>query len=238
MISAYIGFFGFTLFVIVYTVYKLRKDNFSTAKGYFLAGKSLTGPIIAGSMILTNISTEHLIGMNGSSYKNGIIVIAWEVTSAIALVIAAIFFLPRFIRMGLTTIPEFLEKRFDGLTRSIVAFLLMLSFVVTLLPIVLYSGAINIESVFDFSTLFSVPKSVAMIYMVLIIGVIGSLYAIFGGLKAVAYSDTLNGVGLMLGGLLIPGIALYEIGSGNILEGLSTVYDFAPDKFDIIGKPD
>lgn len=238
MISAYIGFFGFTLFVIIYTVYKLRKDNFSTAKGYFLAGKSLTGPIIAGSMILTNISTEHLIGMNGSSYKNGIIVIAWEVTSAIALVIAAIFFLPRFIRMGLTTIPEFLEKRFDGLTRSIVAFLLMLSFVVTLLPIVLYSGAINIESVFDFSTLFSVPKSVAMIYMVLIIGVIGSLYAIFGGLKAVAYSDTLNGVGLMLGGLLIPGIALYEIGSGNILEGLSTVYDFAPDKFDIIGKPD
>ena len=90
MISAYIGFFGFTLFVIVYTVYKLRKDNFSTAKGYFLAGKSLTGPIIAGSMILTNISTEHLIGMNGSSYKNGIIVIAWEVTSAIALGIAAI----------------------------------------------------------------------------------------------------------------------------------------------------
>nr|WP_299340641.1 solute:sodium symporter family transporter [Allomuricauda sp.] len=238
MISAYIGFFGFTLFVIIYTVYKLRKDNFSTAKGYFLAGKSLTGPIIAGSMILTNISTEHLIGMNGSSYKNGIIVIAWEVTSAIALVIAAIFFLPRFIRMGLTTIPEFLEKRFDGLTRSIVAFLLMLSFVATLLPIVLYSGAINIESVFDFSTLFSVPKSVAMIYMVLIIGVIGSLYAIFGGLKAVAYSDTLNGVGLMLGGLLIPGIALYEIGGGNILEGLSTVYDFAPDKFDIIGKPD
>ena len=189
-------------------------------------------------MILTNISTEHLIGMNGSSYKNGIIVIAWEVTSAIALVIAAIFFLPRFIRMGLTTIPEFLEKRFDGTTRSIVAFLLMLSFVVTLLPIVLYSGAINIESVFDFSTLFNVPKRMAMIYMVLVIGVIGSFYAIFGGLKAVAYSDTLNGVGLMRGGLLIPGIALYEIGSGNILEGLSTVYNFAPDKFDIIGKPD
>ena len=238
MNSTYIGFFGFTLFVIIYTVYKLRKDNFKTAKGYFLAGKSLTGPIIAGSMILTNISTEHLIGMNGSSYKNGIIVIAWEVTSAIALVIAAIFFLPRFIRMGLTTIPEFLEKRFDGTTRSIVAFLLMLSFVVTLLPIVLYSGAINIESVFDFSTLFNVPKRMAMIYMVLVIGVIGSFYAIFGGLKAVAYSDTLNGVGLMRGGLLIPGIALYEIGSGNILEGLSTVYNFAPDKFDIIGKPD
>lgn len=238
MNSTYLGFFGFTLFVIIYTVYKLRKDNFKTAKGYFLAGKSLTAPIIAGSMILTNISTEHLIGMNGSSYKNGIIVIAWEVTSAIALVIAAIFFLPKFIRMGLTTIPEFLEKRFDGTTRSIVAFLLMLSFVVTLLPIVLYSGAINIESVFDFSTLFSISKSQAMLYTILVIGIIGSLYAIFGGLKAVAYSDTLNGIGLMLGGLLIPGIALYEIGNGDIFGGLSTVYNFAPEKFDIIGKPD
>ncbi|UJH68573.1 solute:sodium symporter family transporter [Allomuricauda sp. SCSIO 65647] len=238
MTATYLGFFGFTLFVILYTTYKLRKDSFKTAKGYFLAGKTLTGPIIAGSMILTNISTEHLIGMNGSSYKNGIIVIAWEVTSAIALVIAAIFFLPRFIQMGLTTIPEFLEKRFDGATRSIVAFLLMLSFVVTLLPIVLYSGAINIESVFEFTEMFNITKTEALLYTILTIGVIGSLYAIFGGLKAVAYSDSLNGIGLMLGGLLIPALALYQIGKGNVVDGLTKVYDFAPDKFDIIGSPD
>lgn len=238
MPSSYIGFFGFTLFVIVYTAYKLRKDNFKTAKGFFLAGKSLTGPIIAGSMILTNISTEHLIGMNGNAYQNGIIIIAWEVTSAIALVIAAIFFLPRFLRMGLTTIPEFLERRFDGITRVVVAALLMLSFVVTLLPIVLYSGAINIESVFDFSQLFDISKDRALLFTVLVIGVIGSMYAIFGGLKAVAYSDTLNGVGLMIGGLLVPAIALYQIGKGDMINGLQTVYDFAPDKFDIIGKPD
>lgn len=238
MLYTYLGFFGFTLFVIIYTSYKLRKDKLTTSKGYFLAGKSLTGPIIAGSMILTNISTEHLIGMNGNSYKNGIIVIAWEVTSAIALVIAAIYFIPKFIRMGLTTIPEFLEKRFDGAIRSIVAFLLMSSFVITLLPIVLYSGAINIDSVFNLSEVFNTSRTASITYTIFIIGIIGSLYAIFGGLKAVAYSDTLNGIGLMLGGLLIPCIALYQIGSGNIFSGLNTVYQFAPDKFDIIGKPD
>ncbi|WP_417361350.1 solute:sodium symporter family transporter [Galbibacter sp.] len=238
MLYTYLGFFGFTFLVILYTTYKLRKDQFTTTKGYFLAGKSLTGPIIAGSMLLTNISTEHLIGMNGSSYKNGIIIIAWEVTSAIALVIAAIFFIPKFLKMGLSTIPEFLEKRFDSTIRSIVAFLLMSSFVITLLPIVLYSGAINIESVFDFSTMFSISKAQSLIYTVLVIGVIGSLYAVFGGLKAVAYSDSLNGIGLMLGGLLIPIIALLEIGNGDMFHGLSTVYNFAPDKFDIIGKPD
>ncbi|GAA4300252.1 solute:sodium symporter family transporter [Aestuariibaculum suncheonense] len=224
--------------MIFYTTYKLRKQKLTTAKGYFLAGKSLTGPIIAGSMILTNISTEHLIGMNGNSYKNGIIVIAWEVTSAIALVIAAIYFIPKFIKMGLSTIPEFLEKRFDGSIRSIVAFLLMSSFVITLLPIVLYSGAINIESVFDFSNMFQIPKETSLIYTVLVIGIIGSLYAIFGGLKAVAYSDSLNGIGLLLGGMLIPLIALYQIGDGHIFNGISKVYHFAPEKFDIIGKPD
>jgi SSS family solute:Na+ symporter len=72
MLSTYLGFFGFTLLVIIYTSYKLRKDKFNSVEGYFLAGKSLTGPIIAGSMILTNISSEHLIGMNGSSYKMGL----------------------------------------------------------------------------------------------------------------------------------------------------------------------
>ncbi|MDP5043742.1 MAG: solute:sodium symporter family transporter, partial [Leeuwenhoekiella sp.] len=238
MTATYIGFFGFTLFVIFYTTWKLRKDQFTTANGYFLAGRTLTGTVIAGSMILTNISTEHLIGMNGSSYQNGIIVIAWEVTSAIALVIAALFFIPRFIRMGLTTIPEYLEKRFDSTTRSVVAFLLMLSFVVTLLPIVLYTGAINIESVFSFSEMFDISRSTALVYTVLVIGVIGSLYAIFGGLKAVAYSDTLNGVGLMAGGILIPLFALYQIGDGSIFGGMQTVYDFAPEKFDIIGAED
>ncbi|MEL0454696.1 solute:sodium symporter family transporter [Flavobacteriaceae bacterium SZ-1-7] len=238
MVYTYLGFFGFTLFVIIYTTYKLRKDKFTTSKGYFLAGKSLTGPIIAGSMILTNISTEHLIGMNGNSYKNGIIVIAWEVTSAIALVIAAIYFIPKFIKMGLTTIPEFLEKRFDGTIRSVVALLLMCSFVITLLPIVLYSGAINIESIFDFSIMFGITKAQSLIYTVLTIGIIGSLYAIFGGLKAVAYSDSLNGIGLMLGGLLVPLIALYQIGDGHILNGLNTVYQFNPEKFNIIGKSD
>ncbi|MBD0777423.1 solute:sodium symporter family transporter [Maribacter sp. ANRC-HE7] len=238
MLSTYLGFFGFTLLVIFYTSYKLRKDKFTTSEGYFLAGKSLTGPIIAGSMILTNISSEHLIGMNGSSYENGIIVIAWEVTSAIALVIAAIFFIPKFLKMGLTTIPEFLEKRFDGHIRSIVAFLLMSSFVITLLPIVLYSGAINIESVFDFSNMFGISNEASLVYTVLTIGIIGAFYAVFGGLKAIAYSDSLNGVGLMLGGLLIPAIALYQIGNGDIFNGLRTVYNFAPAKFDIIGKPD
>lgn len=114
----------------------------------------------------------------------------------------------------------------------------MISFVVTLLPIILYSGAINLESIFDFSTVFSISKEQSLIYSILIIGIIGSVYSIFGGLKAVAFSDTLNGIGLMLGGLLVTAIALYQIGKGDLFEGVSTIYNFAPKKFDIIGSED
>ena len=233
-----LSFVAFTAFVAFYSWYKLRKDKLNSQDGYFLGGRSLTGVIIAGSMLLTNISTEHLIGMNGSSYKNGFIIIAWEVTSAIALVIAAIYFVPKYLRMGLTTIPQYLEKRFDSATRTLVALFLMISFVVTLLPIVLYTGAINIESIFNLSEVLEITKSQGLWITVVFIGVLGSVYAIFGGLKAVAVSDTVNGYGLLIGGLAIPLLALISIGDGNPLEGLVKVYENSPQKFNVIGAKD
>jgi SSS family solute:Na+ symporter len=233
-----ITFIAFTAFVAFYVWFKLRKEKLDSSEGYFLGGRSLTGVVIAGSMLLTNISTEHLIGMNGSSYKNGFIIIGWEVTSALALVVAAMFFIPKYLRLGLTTIPEYLEKRFDGLTRSLVALFLIVSFVVTLLPIVLYTGAINLESIFNVSESLGVSKAQGLWITVVAIGLIGSLYAIFGGLKAVAVSDTINGYGLLIGGILVPLIALIAIGDGNPISGLSKVFEHAPEKFNVIGAKD
>ncbi|VXB89389.1 solute:sodium symporter family transporter [Maribacter litoralis] len=233
-----ITFIAFTAFVALYSWYKLRKEELDSKDGYFLGGRSLTGVVIAGSMLLTNISTEHLIGMNGSSYKNGFIIIAWEVTSALALVVAAIYFVPKYLKMGLTTIPEYLETRFDSTTRTLVALFLMVSFVVTLLPIVLYTGAINIESIFNISEVLDVTKEEGLWVTVVCIGVLGSVYAIFGGLKAVAISDTINGYGLLIGGLAIPIIALVGIGDGNPFEGLSKVFNHSPEKFNVIGAKD
>jgi len=231
-----ITFIAFTGFVAFYAWFKLRKEKLDSSEGYFLGGRSLTGVVIAGSMLLTNISTEHLIGMNGSSYKNGFIVIGWEVTSALALVVAAMFFIPKYLRLGLTTIPEYLEKRFDGLTRSLVALFLVISFVVTLLPIVLYTGAINLESIFNVSEVLGVSKSQGLWITVVAVGLLGSLYAIFGGLKAVAVSDTINGYGLLIGGVLVPLIALVAIGDGNPISGLNKVFQNAPEKFNVIGE--
>ncbi len=231
-------FLAYTLFVAFYAWFKLKKEKLSSEEGYFLGGRSLTGIVIAGSMLLTNISTEHLIGMNGSSYKNGFIIIGWEVTSALALVVAAVYFIPKYLSMGLTTIPEYLEKRFDGVLRSYIAFFLMISFVVTLLPIVLYTGAINLESIFGISERLSISKEQGLLVTVIGVGLIGSLYAILGGLKAVAVSDTLNGYGLLIGGLAVPLLALFNIGEGNPLKGLLKVFEYAPEKFNVIGAPD
>ncbi|HIF49113.1 MAG TPA: solute:sodium symporter family transporter [Cytophagales bacterium] len=228
----------FTFFVAIYTWYKLKNENLSSQDGYFLGGRSLTGIVIAGSMLLTNISTEHLIGMNGSSYKNGFIIIAWEVTSSLALIFAALYFVPKYLKMGLITIPQFLESRFDNSTRTIVALFLIISFVVTLLPIVLYTGAINIESIFNISETFNISKAQGLWITIIAIGTIGSIYAVFGGLKAVAISDTINGYGLLIGGSAIPLIALISIGDGNLIDGLMKVYNNSPEKFNIIGTRD
>ncbi len=234
----FLSFIAFTGFVAVFSWYKLRREALGSQDGYFLGGRSLTGVVIAGSMLLTNISTEHLVGMNGSSYVNGFIIIAWEVTSALALVVAALYFVPRYLRMGLTTIPEYLEYRFDGFTRTLVAIFLTISYVVTLLPIVLFTGAINLESIFGISELLGVSKTEGLWVTVVLVGALGSLYAIWGGLKAVAYSDTINGWGLLIGGLLIPVLALLDIGNGSLLAGLAKVYQHSPEKFNVVGARD
>ena len=229
-------FLAFTLFVAGYATWKLRSENLHSEDGYFLGGRSLTGIVIAGSMLLTNISTEHLVGMNGSAYRNGAIIIAWEVTSALALVVAALYFVPRYLKMGITTIPQFLEQRFDGMTRTVINLLLILSFVTTLLPIVLYTGAINIESLFGISEMLHLDNRTALWLTVVVVGGIGAVYAIFGGLKMVAYTDTINGYGLLIAGILVPAWALLDIGDGNLIDGLLKVYHNAPDKFNIVSR--
>jgi solute:Na+ symporter, SSS family len=231
-------FLAFTLFVAFYSWYRLRKQNLGSTDGYFLGGRSLTAGVIAGSMMLTNISSEHLIGMNGMAYRNGLIIISWETTASLGLILGALYLVPRYLKMGLSTIPKFLELRFDRSTRCIAAGLLILSFIFTLLPIVLYTGAINFESIFNVSEVFSITRQQGIWLVVVITGVIGSIYSIFGGLKAVAISDSINGIGLILGGLMIPILALWRIGDGNIFSGIDTVYSFAPEKFSVIGARD
>ena len=232
-----LSFLGFTLLVAFISYIKTRKTNEQTSDGYFLGGRSLTGVVIAGSLLLTNLSTEQIVGLNGAAFKEGILVMAWETLAAIAMVITAMFLLPRYLKGGITTIPQFLESRYDKMTKTITSALFLSGYVIVLLPIVLYSGALAISTMFDVPELLGVSETTALWITVWGIGIIGSMYAIFGGLKAVAVSDTINAVGLLIGGLLIPIFGLLAIGDGNITEGITTLMQTNPEKFKSLGGP-
>ncbi len=139
-----LSFVGFTVLVAVISYYATRKTNENTSDGYFLGGRSLTATVIAGSLLLTNLSTEQIVGLNGSAYKEGILVMAWETLAAIAMVVTAVFLLPRYLKGGITTVPTFLERRYDTTTKALTSALFLTGYAVILLPTVLYSGSLAI----------------------------------------------------------------------------------------------
>lgn len=233
--TAGLSFFAFTAAVAAIAWWVTRNDRMDTAEAYFLAGRSLTAWVIAGSLMLTNLSTEHLIGLNGDAFNHTVAVMAWETTAALAMVLAAFYFVPKYLEIGLSTIPDFLARRFDSRTRVVATLLFLFSYSIAILPVVLLFGAAGLESLFDVSSVLGVSKAHANWLMVLGIGVLGSLYAIVGGLKAVAVSDTINGVGFLIASLLIPILALSVVGDGSVMAGLSTVYTEEHPKFDITG---
>lgn len=230
-----LSFVGFTLLVGIISYFATRSTDESSSDGYFLGGRSLTAGVIAGSLLLTNLSTEQIVGLNGNAYSEGILVMAWETLAAIAIVVTAVFLLPRYLKSGLTTVPQFLRDRYDVSTKTLTSVLFLTGYVVVLLPIILYSGSLAISTMFDVSTLLGVTEKTALIMCVWGIGIIGSIYAVFGGLKAVAVSDSINAIGLLIGGILIPVFGLLAIGDGSLFGGIDILYEQNPDKFDSIG---
>ena len=231
-----LSFVGFTLLVALIAYLATRKTDESSSDGYFLGGRSLTAGVIAGSLLLTNLSTEQIVGLNGSAYTDGLSVMAWETLAAIAMVVTAVFLLPRYLKGGLTTIPQFLAKRFDVTTKTITSGLFLTGYVVVLLPVILYSGSVAISGMFNVPELLGVSDSTALVLCIWGIGVIGSIYAVFGGLKAVAVSDSINAVGLIVGGILIPIFGLMAIGDGNMFTGLDNLITSDAARFDSTGE--
>jgi len=215
--------------------YQKTKGSVDDKDGYFLAGRGLTGTFIAGSMLLTNLSAEQLIGLNGSAYGFNMTAMAWEVTAGFATIIMALVFLPRYLSGAFTTLPSFLKERFDDGVRRMTVVLFMVGYGLVTIPSILYSGSVAVLRLFDVPTLFNLPYSQALIVTVLVVGTIGAIYAVFGGLKAVVVSDTINGVGLLIIGLLVPTLGLIALGDGSFAAGLSKIASTETHKLNAIG---
>lgn len=230
-------FVFFTGLVGLLTWLAVRRKPQTTSTEYFLAGRSLTFPFIAGSLLLTNLSTEQLVGLNGAAFKDGFCVMVWEVGSVISLVLMALFFLPRFLKNGVTTVPEYLEIRFDRSTGTICNVIFLTGYVGILLPMILYTGATGLIGILNLTAIpgLSDPQT-ALHVTVWTVGIIGSVYALFGGLRTVAVSDTLNGIGLLVGGFLIAYFGFHALGNGDgALAGWNRLYEEKPDLFNSIG---
>lgn len=197
---------------------------------YFLASRNLTWWIIGGSMIAANISTHHFIGMSGRAYEIGLAIASFEWMAALALVLYGKFFLPYYLKSRITTMPEFLEKRFNDKVRLVYAIISLVGYVVIELAVVLYTGSLAIQSMFG----------LPLVAGLLILCVVGGGYTIYGGFKSVAYTDIIQVTVLILGGLVVTVLGLQKVGlmsgehGGGVLGGLRAILAGSPEKFHMV----
>ncbi|MFO7673964.1 MAG: sodium/solute symporter [Lutibacter sp.] len=219
--TAHFGFWDYFVF-IAYAVLILgvglwvsrdKKGHQKTAEDYFLASKSLPWWAIGASLIAANISAEQFIGMSGSGFALGLAIASYEWMAAITLIIVGKFFLPIFIEKGLYTIPEFVEKRFSTNLKTILAVFWIALYVFVNLTSVLYLGSLALE------TIMGIP----MVYGVIGLALFAAAYSLYGGLSAVAWTDVIQVVFLVLGGLVTTYLALNMVSDGQgVWAGLKT----------------
>jgi len=185
-IGVFLAFFGV---VVAFSMFKSRREK--TSEDYFLAGRGLTWPLIGLSIVAANISTEQFVGMAGQGAGSiGLAVSNWQLFGSIGIVVIAFTLLPRFLKAGIYTMPEYLEYRYNSAARALMALTTVVIYVAVLLAAVLYSGGLTLNKIFG----------VGLIKSIWLIGSIAAIYTVWGGLKAVAWADLFQGGALLIGG--------------------------------------
>ncbi|MEN8186428.1 MAG: sodium/sugar symporter [Bacteroidota bacterium] len=205
-------------------VSRTKKGEEKTSEDYFLASKSLPWWAIGASLIAANISAEQFIGMSGSGFAIGLAIASYEWMAAITLIIVGKYFLPIFIEKKLYTIPEFLEVRYNENVKTILAIFWIGLYIFVNLTSVLYLGALALE------TIMGIP----MWYGVIGLAVFAAAYSLYGGLSAVAWTDVIQVIFLVLGGLFTTYIALNLVTDGGVFEGLKYIFEKVPGHFEMI----
>ena len=222
----FIVFAGYCLFIIGIGLWVSRdkKGHTKDSQDYFLASRSLPWWAVGASLIASNISAEQFIGMSGSGYALGLAISTYEWMAAATLLVVGKFFLPIYIKKGIYTMPQFLADRYNDTVRTLMAIFWLLVYVFVNLTSVIYLGALSIETVLG----------VPLVYAIIGLALFALVYSIYGGLTAVAWTDVVQVVFLVLGGLATTYLALDIVGDGSILGGLARLRDEAPQHFHMI----
>jgi solute:Na+ symporter, SSS family len=192
------SFAFFTALVAVLTWWLTRGTNLDTDEGYFLAGRSLTGGFIAGSLLLTNLSTEQLVGLNAASFNDGLSVMCWEVIAGMSLVVLALVFLPRYLKSGIATIPQFLEERYGTGVRSMTATIFIVAYMLILLPFVLFLGANGLNGMLQLDTRFGLSEIQTIWLLIGSVAALGGAYAFSEGCEPSRFPTRLTEPGCWL----------------------------------------
>lgn len=223
------GLYAVTILTIGLWVSRDKKGKSKNAEDYFLASKSLPWWAVGASLIAANISAEQFIGMSGSGFALGLAIASYEWMAAITLLVVGKYFLPIFIEKGLYTIPEFIEKRFSTNLKTILAVFWIALFVLVNLTTVLFLGGKALD------TILGVGDGSIILNSIIALGLFALAYSLWGGLASVAWTDVIQVVILIFGGLLMTYFALTNVtDSGNIIDGLKYVYEKAPERFSMI----
>lgn len=226
---AFLGVYALLLIGIGLWVSRTKKGQTKTAEDYFLASKALPWWAIGSSLIAANISAEQFIGMSGSGFAGGLAIASYEFMAALTLIIVGKFFLPIFIKQGIYTIPEFVERRFSTNLKTILAVFWIALFIFVNLTSVLFLGGKAID------TIIGVGDGSMVIPAIIALALFAAAYSLYGGLSAVAWTDIIQVALLVIGGLITTLIALhYVTPEGGIINGISHVADVAGNKFDMI----
>jgi SSS family solute:Na+ symporter len=231
----YIIFAAYALLILSVGLWVSRgkKGEKKSAEDYFLASKSLPFWAIGASLIAANISAEQFIGMSGSGFAIGLAIASYEWMAALTLIVVAKFFLPIFIKQGLFTIPQFIEKRFNTNLKTILAIFWVALFIFVNLTSVLFLGAKALD------TILGTGDGSMIMYFIIGLACFAAAYSIWGGLSAVAWTDVIQVVLLVVGGFITTLIALNHVTpDGGIFAGLDHIYTTAGDKFHMILKRD
>jgi SSS family solute:Na+ symporter len=217
--------YGVSLLALAQWVSREKVGHEKNANDYFLASKSLPWWAIGTSLVAANISAEQIIGMSGSGYAIGLAIASYEWMGAITLILVGKYLLPVFLKVGIYTMPQFLEHRFDHRVRMVMALFWLGVYVFVNLTSILWLGALAINTI----------TGLDLFYGLTFLGLFALAYSLYGGLKAVALTDIIQVVLLMLGGVLIAWILLQQVSDGQgVLAGFITLMEQAPEKFDMI----
>ena len=223
------GLYAITILGIGLWVSRDKAGRQKNTEDYFLASKSLPWWAVGASLIAANISAEQFIGMSGSGFALGLAIASYEWMAAITLLVVGKYFLPIFIEKGLYTIPEFIEKRYSANLKTILAVFWIALFVFVNLTTVLYLGGKALD------TIIGVGDGGILLNSIIGLGLFAAAYSLWGGLAAVAWTDVIQVIILILGGLMMTYFALSNVtDSGSFIDGLNYVYEKAPERFSMI----